>query len=74
MALPPDTDTPGYENENKNKPVETMLISETAKLFTPEEVGSKIFLDALVIFQFIYLLILVVYPKVFLKAGKHIYL
>ncbi|VVC26825.1 Hypothetical protein CINCED_3A011929 [Cinara cedri] len=47
LALPPDTDTPGYANENKGKPLETFLISETAKLFTPEEVGSKILQDAL---------------------------
>lgn len=49
LAMPPDTDTPGYANENKNKPLETLLISETAKLFTPKEVGSKILQDALVI-------------------------
>lgn len=48
LALPPDTDTPGYANENKDKPLETSLISETAKLFTPEEVGSKILQDTLV--------------------------
>lgn len=47
LALPPDTDTPGYANETKNKPLETLLISETAKLFTPEEVGNKILQDAL---------------------------
>lgn len=50
LALPPDTDTPGYANENKSKPLETKLISETAKLFTPEEVGNKILQDTLVIF------------------------
>lgn len=55
LALPPDTDTPGYANENKNKPLETMLISETANLFTPEEVGNKILQDTLVIFKFIFL-------------------
>lgn len=49
LALPPDTDTPGYANENKGKPLETRLISETAKLLTPEVVGSKILQDALVI-------------------------
>lgn len=51
MALPPDTDTPGYANENKDKPLETLLISETAKLFTPEEVGGKILQDAMVILK-----------------------
>lgn len=49
LALPPDTDTPGYANESKDKPLETLLISETAKLFTPEEVGRKILQDTLVI-------------------------
>lgn len=52
LALPPDTDTPGFLNENKSKPLETLLISETTKLFTPEEVGSKILQDALVITDF----------------------
>jgi len=51
LALPPDTDTPGYANENKDKPLETLLISETAKLFTPEEVGGKILQDAMVILK-----------------------
>lgn len=55
LALPPDTDTPGYANENKNKPLETLLISETAKLFTPKEVGSKILQDALVILKSIFI-------------------
>lgn len=50
LALPPDTDTPGYTNENKSKPLETMLISETAKLFKPEEVGNRILQDTLVIY------------------------
>lgn len=49
LALPPDTDTPGYSEELKGKPIETMLISETAKLFTPDDVGNKILHDALVI-------------------------
>lgn len=54
MALPPDTDTPGYANESKDKPLETLLISETAKLFTPEEVGRQILQDTLVIWLQIY--------------------
>lgn len=52
LALPPDTDTPGYANENKNKPIETLLISETAKLFSPEEVGRKILQDSLVTLKY----------------------
>ncbi|XP_016663454.1 3-ketodihydrosphingosine reductase isoform X2 [Acyrthosiphon pisum] len=47
LALPPDTDTPGYANESKDKPLETLLISETANLFTPEEVGRQILQDTL---------------------------
>jgi 3-dehydrosphinganine reductase len=49
LALPPDTDTPGFANENKTKPLETSMISQTAKLYRPEEVGKKILQDALVI-------------------------
>lgn len=33
VCYPPDTDTPGYEEENKTKPIETKLISESAGLF-----------------------------------------
>lgn len=62
LALPPDTDTPGFANENKSKPLETLLISETTKLFTPEEVGKKILQDALVITNFkINIIFMVVY-------------
>lgn len=42
VAFPPDTDTPGFENENKNKPEETHLISSSGGLFTPEQVASNI--------------------------------
>ncbi|KAG8223085.1 hypothetical protein J437_LFUL002033 [Ladona fulva] len=47
MALPPDTDTPGFANEEKDKPMETRLISQSAGLFEPEKVANKIMLDAL---------------------------
>jgi len=57
LALPPDTDTPGYANESKDKPLETLLISETAKLFTPEEVGRQILQDTLVILKQQYFMI-----------------
>ena len=33
VGLPPDTDTPGFVEENKSKPRETKLISESAGLF-----------------------------------------
>ena len=36
MAFPPDTDTPGFEMEQIDKPEETRLISETSGLFQPE--------------------------------------
>lgn len=47
LALPPDTDTPGFANENKSKPAETKLISDTAGLATPEDVAKKLLNDAL---------------------------
>lgn len=40
VAYPPDTNTPGFEEENKSKPEETRLISETAGLFEPEQVKA----------------------------------
>ena len=42
VAYPPDTDTPGFAEENTHKPEETRLISETAGLFKPEEVAGHI--------------------------------
>lgn len=48
LALPPDTDTPGFERENADKPKETMLICESGGLFQPEVVAKKMLNDALV--------------------------
>ncbi|XP_068215169.1 3-ketodihydrosphingosine reductase [Palaemon carinicauda] len=48
VCCPPDTDTPGFEEENKTKPIETTLISEAAGLFKPEDVARKLVDDALV--------------------------
>lgn len=48
LALPPDTDTPGFANEEKSKPLETKLISETGGLYSPDVVGAKLLKDALV--------------------------
>lgn len=48
LALPPDTDTPGFANEEKSKPLETKLISESGGLHSPERVASQIMNDALV--------------------------
>ncbi len=36
ISFPPDTDTPGYELEQIDKPEETKLISETSGLFQPD--------------------------------------
>jgi len=39
ISFPPDTDTPGFHEEQKGKPEETKLISQTAGLLKPEEVA-----------------------------------
>lgn len=48
VAVPPDTDTPGFEEENKTKPLETKLISEAAGLFKADDVAKKMVDDALI--------------------------
>lgn len=48
LALPPDTDTPGLEEENKTKPIETKALCETGGLHRPEDVAEKLMSDALV--------------------------
>ncbi|XP_058058723.1 3-ketodihydrosphingosine reductase [Anopheles bellator] len=47
LALPADTDTPGFENENRSKPEETKIISGSGGLAKPQDVGRKIVQDAL---------------------------
>lgn len=47
LALPPDTDTPGFENENKSKPKETKIMSESGGLYSAETVAIKLMNDAL---------------------------
>ncbi|XP_053670846.1 3-ketodihydrosphingosine reductase [Anopheles nili] len=47
LALPADTDTPGFENENRTKPEETKIISGSGGLAKPEHVGKRIVQDAL---------------------------
>lgn len=42
VLCPPDTDTPGFEVENKTKPDETKEISKSAKLLTPDEVAQAL--------------------------------
>ncbi len=39
VLCPPDTDTPGFEVENRTKPDETKEISKSAKLLTPDQVA-----------------------------------
>lgn len=48
LALPPDTDTPGFEIENQRKPLETKLLSESGGLHQPDDVAFEILQDALV--------------------------
>lgn len=45
ILYPPDTDTPGFENENKTKPAEVAIISESGGLLKPEEVAKKLLDD-----------------------------
>ncbi|MGB5912387.1 MAG: SDR family oxidoreductase [Promethearchaeia archaeon] len=41
ILFPADTDTPGFAEENKLKPPECALISESGGLLTPEEVADE---------------------------------
>lgn len=50
MGFPPDTDTPGFATENKDKPEETRRISESAGLFPPSQVAKVLLNDSLVSF------------------------
>ncbi|XP_053392251.1 3-ketodihydrosphingosine reductase-like, partial [Mercenaria mercenaria] len=47
VAFPPDTDTPGFQQELQGKPKETILISETAGLLKPQHVAQTILKDSL---------------------------
>lgn len=58
VSLPPDTDTPGFAAEEKNKPEETKLISQSSGLFSPDEVARKILNDASVSFLMIFLIVI----------------
>jgi len=42
VLCPPDTDTPGFENENKTKPEETRAISATARLMSADAVADAL--------------------------------
>jgi short-subunit dehydrogenase len=43
VLCPPDTATPGFQNENMTKPEETRAISEGAKLMTSDQVAQILF-------------------------------
>jgi len=47
VAFPPDTDTPCLAEENKLKPKETKLISESGGLFSADKVADDILRDTL---------------------------
>jgi len=42
VLCPPDTDTPGFAEENKTKPVETKAISASASLMKPADVAAAL--------------------------------
>ncbi len=42
VLCPPDTDTPGYAEENKTKPPETVAVSGTAGCMKPEQVAGAL--------------------------------
>ncbi|MGD0279035.1 MAG: SDR family oxidoreductase [Smithella sp.] len=42
VLCPPDTDTPGFSEENKTKPEETKAISASAKLMSPDDVAREL--------------------------------
>lgn len=42
VLCPPDTDTPGFQIENRTKPEETKEISKSAKIITPDEVAKTL--------------------------------
>lgn len=48
VCLPPDTDTPGFANENKSKPLETQLICQSAGLMSPDVIASQLLNDVVV--------------------------
>ncbi|CAB9503460.1 ketodihydrosphingosine reductase [Seminavis robusta] len=47
VAFPPDTDTPGFQEEEKTKPKETKLTSEDAGLSKPEDIANQMVKAAL---------------------------
>lgn len=43
VLCPPDTETPGFEKENRSKPPETKAISANAGVLKPEKVAQELF-------------------------------
>lgn len=48
LSFPPDTDTPGFKNEELTKPKETKLISGSGGLHSPDKIGKQLIHDAMV--------------------------
>src|SRR5262249_29487896 len=42
VLCPPDTQTPGFERENANKPTETHVLSAGASILTADEVADAL--------------------------------
>ncbi len=42
ILCPPDTDTPGYAEENRTKPPETVAVSDVASIMKPEQVAAAL--------------------------------
>lgn len=42
VLCPPDTDTPGFQHENLNKPAETHAVSEGAAVLSPDQVADAL--------------------------------
>lgn len=47
VCYPPDTDTPGYANEKLTMPKESSAISESAGVFTPDQVAEAMLLGVI---------------------------
>lgn len=45
VCFPPDTDTPGYEEENKIKPALTSAISKSGQVYQPDDVAQALMRD-----------------------------
>jgi 3-dehydrosphinganine reductase len=54
VVCPPDTDTPGFHEENKHKPEECKIVSEHGKIMQPADV-AKVIIDGVAKQQFLIL-------------------